>query len=159
MTAEVFEEAVAVETVKLADDVPAATVTSAGTAATAGLELASVTSAPPAGAGPESVTVPVELEPAATVDGLSVSDESLGGGGGITVSVALLVAPSAEAMMSTGVEEATAKVVIENDVELTPAPIVTLGGTLATAGFVLESVTATPVPGAGPLSVTMPVED
>src|SRR5438128_753700 len=117
MTAEVFEGAVPVETVKLADDVPAATVTFGGTAASAGLELASSTSAPPAGAGPESVTVPVEVEPPVTVDGLSVSDESLGGGGGVTVSVAVLVAPPAEAMMSTGVEEATTKVVIENDAE------------------------------------------
>lgn len=159
MTADVFEGTVPVKTVKLADDVPAATVMFAGTAATDGLELASVTSAPPAGAGPESVTVPVELEPPVTVDGLSVRDESLGGGGGVTVSVAVLVALPAEAMMSTGVEEATATVVIENDAELRPAPTVTLGGTPATAGFVLESVTATPVPGAGPLSVTMPVED
>src|SRR2546422_3651657 len=159
MTADVFEGTVPVETVKLADDVPAATVTFGGTAATAGLELASVTSAPPAGAGPESVTVPVELEPPVTVDGLSVSDESLGRGGGVTVSVAVLVAPPAEAMMSTGVEEATTKVVIENDAELRPAPTVTLGGTPATAGVVLESVTVTPGPGAGRLSVTMPVGD
>ena len=93
MTAEVAEDTVTVETVKLADDFPAVTVTLDGTAATDALELASVTTAPPGGAGPESVTVPVALEPPVTVEGVSVSDESVGGGGGVTVSVAVLVAP------------------------------------------------------------------
>ena len=93
MTAEVAEDTVTVETVKLADDFPAATVTLDGTAATDALELASVTTAPPGGAGPESVTVPVALEPPLTVAGVSVSDERVGGGGGVTVSVAVLVVP------------------------------------------------------------------
>jgi hypothetical protein len=79
--------------VKPADDVPAATVTLDGTTATDGFELASVTTAPPGGAGPESVTVPVALEPPVTEDGVSVSDERVGGGGGVTVSVAVLVVP------------------------------------------------------------------
>ena len=93
MTAEVGEETGTVETVKPADDVPATTVTLDGTAATDGLELASVTTVPPAGAGPESVTVPMALEPPVTVEGVSVSDESVGSGGGVTVSVADLVVP------------------------------------------------------------------
>ena len=93
MTAEVLEETVTVEMVKLPDDCPAATVTLGGTVATDGLELASVTSTPPAGAGPESVTAPVELEPPITVEGFSVSDESVGGGDGVTVSVVVLVVP------------------------------------------------------------------
>ena len=93
MTAEVAKDTGTVETVKPADDVPAVTVTLDGTAATDGLELASVTTAPPGGAGPESVTVPVELEPPVTANGFSVSDERLGGGDGVTVSVAVLVVP------------------------------------------------------------------
>ena len=93
MTAEVWEDTGTVERVKPADDFPAATVTLDGTAATEGLELASVTTAPPGGAGPESVTAPLELEPLVTVEGVSVSDERVGGGGGVTVIVAVLVVP------------------------------------------------------------------
>ena len=76
-------------TLKLALVPPGETVTLAGTPA-AGLLLESVTCAPPAGAGPFSVTVPVEGLPPVTLVGLTVSDETIGG---ITVSVAVRVAP------------------------------------------------------------------
>src|SRR5215213_10713855 len=61
-----------VETLKDALIAPAGTVTDAGTLAIA-LELESDTASPPVGAAPESVTVPVELVPDVTVDGLRVS--------------------------------------------------------------------------------------
>ena len=93
MTAEVRKDTVTVEMVKPADDVPAATVTLDGTVATDGLELASATTAPPGGAGFESLTVPVALDPPVTVVGFSVSDESVGDGGGVTMSAAVLVVP------------------------------------------------------------------
>ena len=51
---------------------PAGTVTFGGTVA--GLAVESCTTAPFAGAGTLSVTVPVDDVPAVTVDGLSVSD-------------------------------------------------------------------------------------
>ena len=55
-------------TVKFADELFAGTVTELGTVA-AGLELARVTTAPPAGAGPVRLTVPVEFCPPVTLDG------------------------------------------------------------------------------------------
>jgi hypothetical protein len=74
---------------------PAATVTLEGTPAAAVLLLESMTCAPPAGADPLSVTVPVEEFPPVTLVGFSESEESVGGGGGagMTVSEADLVAP------------------------------------------------------------------
>jgi hypothetical protein len=75
---------------------PAATVTLEGTLAAVVLLLESATSAPPAGAGPLSVTVPVEELPPVTLVGLNVIEARVGGGGGagVTVSEADLVAPA-----------------------------------------------------------------
>lgn len=61
-------------TVNVALVAPAATVTLAGVLATVVLLLDSVTTAPPAGAAPLSVTVPVEEFPPVTLVGFSVSD-------------------------------------------------------------------------------------
>ena len=75
---------------------PAATVTLEGTVAAAVLLLESATVAPPAGAAPLNVTVPVEdCVPPITLVGLSVSDESVAGGGGAgaTVIEAVRVTP------------------------------------------------------------------
>ena len=52
---------------------PAATVTDAGTWAAAVLLEVNVTTAPPVGAGPLSVTVPVEEVPPGTVAGLTLT--------------------------------------------------------------------------------------
>ena len=71
-------------TVKVALLLPAATVTLGGTVATAGVPLCSVTTAPPAGAAPVSVTVPVDETPPATVPGFRLTEETPGG---FTVSV------------------------------------------------------------------------
>lgn len=73
-------------TVKLTLVAPAGTVTLAGTLA-ALLLLESSTCAPPARAGPLSVTVPVEDDPPITLLGLSVSEETVGRGGDATVRV------------------------------------------------------------------------
>ena len=66
---------VLVLTVRDALVAPAATVTLEGTAAAAVLLLESVTVAPPAGAAPLNVTVPVEEFPPVSLLGFSVSEE------------------------------------------------------------------------------------
>ena len=90
----VDEATVLVLTANVALVPPAATVTFGGTLA-APLLLESATCAPPVGAGPLNVTVPVEEFPPATLVGFSESEERVGGGGGaaVTVSEAVLVAP------------------------------------------------------------------
>ena len=78
---------------KVAVVAPARTVTLplAGTAATAGLLLEREMTAPPLGAGPFRVTVPVGDEvPPVTLVRLRVSEETTGG---ITMSEAVLVTP------------------------------------------------------------------
>ena len=65
-------------TVNVALLAPAAIVTLADTLA-APLLLESSTCAPPASAGPLSVTVPVEGDPPVTLVGFSVSEERVGG--------------------------------------------------------------------------------
>lgn len=67
-------------TVKVALVAPAGTVTLVGTKATEELLLDSITTAPPFGAGPLSVTVPVEDPGPTTLDGLSVSEATVGSG-------------------------------------------------------------------------------
>jgi hypothetical protein len=68
---------------------PAATVTVEGTVA-AGSLLLSATAAPPVGAGPFSVTVPVEPVPPVTLDGLKLKELGVTGGvAGITVNEAV----------------------------------------------------------------------
>ena len=66
---------------------PAPTVTVAGTVAD-GLLLLNATAAPPTGAGPFSVTVPVELFPPSTLVGLRPKELTVGG---IIVNVAVRV--------------------------------------------------------------------
>jgi len=80
-------------TVKVKLLAPAGTVTLEGTVA-APLLLESSTCAPPVGAAPLSVTVPVEGDPPFTLVGLTANEESMAGLGGVTVSEAVLVAPA-----------------------------------------------------------------
>jgi hypothetical protein len=61
--------------------------------------------------------------------------------------------------MVTGVEAVTARVVTLNVALVAPAGMVTLAGTVATAGLLLESETRAPPVRADPLSVTLPIEE
>ncbi len=79
-----------VETVNVALVLPAGTVTLAGTVAIDVLLLLNDTDTPPAGAAPLSVTVPWDVLPPTTLVGFSVTEPNAGG---VTVSVALSVAP------------------------------------------------------------------
>src|SRR5439155_22990304 len=74
---------------------PAATVTLEGTVTAAVLLLESATCAPPVGAAPLNVTVPVEELPPVTLVGFSPSEARVGGGGvaGVTASEAAGAAP------------------------------------------------------------------
>ena len=92
IVAEVVITTIDVLTVKVALALPAGMVTMDGTLA-APLLLESMTCAPPAGAGPLSVTVPVEdCRPPTTLVGFSVSEATVMGGG-VTVSEAVRVVP------------------------------------------------------------------
>ena len=90
MVTEVETATALVLTVKVALELPAGIVTLDGTLA-APLLLESNTCAPPAGAAPLSVTVPVgDCAPPLTVEGLNVSEETVGG---VTVSEADWLVP------------------------------------------------------------------
>ena len=75
-----------VVTMKFALVDPAGTVTEAGTVAAAVSLLVRLTEIPPAGAGPVSVTIPVELVPPCTDAGLTLTEVRPGG---VTVSIAV----------------------------------------------------------------------
>jgi len=78
MVTEAVELTASVLTVKVAEFVPSAIVTLAGTVAAETLLLARVTVAPPAGASPLKVTVAVDVAPAPpmTAVGFKVSAET-----------------------------------------------------------------------------------
>src|SRR5215207_1219620 len=122
-----------VEMLKEALVAPAGTVTDAGTLATA-LELESDTASPPVGAAPESATVPVELAPEVTVDGLSVSAVALGPTAtGSRVSVADNVTPPPDTEMVTSV------FVLTGEVPMLNPPAAANWGTVTEVGIVTRS--------------------
>src|SRR5258706_4488081 len=140
---------------------PAATVTLAGTVAAEVLLVDRETTVPPLGAGPLSITVPVDGFPPLTLVGFSVSALRVGpdGGWGVTVSEAVCVTPAYDPETVTGVELATAVVVTCTVARVSPAATVTLAGTVAAEVLLLDRETTVPPLGAGPLSITVPVDE
>jgi len=143
----------AVLTVKLALIAPAATVTVPGTV-TEPLSLVRLTTAPLAGADPEIVTVAVAEFPPATLPGTIAKLDIVRG---LTFSVAVCV-PLNVAVIVAEVATFTGTLVAVKVATVKPPETVTVAGT-ATAGSLLARVTIAPAGGAGPLNVTVPVED
>ena len=82
-----------------------------------------------------------------------------GGGGGaaaVTLAVAVRPTPSYVAVMMTGVFVLTLVVATVKPTAVVPAPTVTLAGTLATAGLLLDNDTVAPACGAPADSITNP---
>src|SRR2546426_9254365 len=124
MVAEVDAATALVVTVNGALVAPAGTVTLAGTVAAAVLSLDSVTCAPPAGAGPSSVAVPVELLPPVTVVGFTPSEERRTAR--FTMRVAVRVTPLWSEELTAEVHAASTLVVPLHLALVAPAGTVTL---------------------------------
>ena len=118
--------------------------------------LRNCTTAPPAGAGPLRVTVPVAVLPPQTEVGLIVSDWSVTLGEGLTVRVAVREMPPADAVIVTLVALETACVETVKFALVAPAGTVTVLGTVATLVLLLR-FTTNPPDGAGAVRVTVPV--
>lgn len=127
--------------------------TEAGTVAAA-LLLETTTVEPAVGAGPLSVTVPVEDAPPIKELGLTATEETPGE---FTVRVAIFeTAPRVEVIVTLA-ETETAVVPIENVADDLPEAIVTETGTVAD-GLLLNNETTMPEGPAGPVRVTVPME-
>jgi hypothetical protein len=143
-------------------ELKAGTVTVAGTVAIEVLLLASETVAPPAGVLAVNASVAeVLVVPVWTVEGLNVIDASAppgcGGGGGVTVMVAVRVTPLyvAEIKDVAVAETGLVDTKFTTTLLLTPSGTVIVAGTVATAVLLLEKETTAPPAGAFAVSVTV----
>jgi hypothetical protein len=154
IVAEVEDATPIVVMVKVAVRLPAATVTLAGTWAA---ELLSdrATITPPPGAGPVSVTVPIDDLPPTTVPGFRPTDVTVGR---IIVNPACRVTPVYVADTVTAVELTTGVVVTVKVALVAPAATVTLAGIVADV-LLSDRAISDPPGGAGPFSLTVPVDD
>jgi hypothetical protein len=133
---------------------PSATLALAGTVA-ATLSEESETTAPPAGATPSRITVPVDELPPAMLAGFTEIEVSVGA---LTVKAAVLVIPSRTAERVRVAVLATAVVLILKLAVVAPAATLTFAGTVA-AALSLERAAIRPPAGAAPVRVTVPVEE
>lgn len=149
----VFLETLLVVTVKETLLAPAGMVADEGTCAI-WLPLLNEITAPVGGAAPFRVNVPVEEDLPVTLLGESTSDDNAAG---VTVRVAVLLTPNV-AVTVTEVEVATPLVVIVKVAVRFPPVTVTLDGVVADV-LLSDKVTTVPPEGAGPLNVTVPVDE
>lgn len=137
-----------VVTVKVAVIAPATTVTLAGTVAEVRLDESS-TIRPPVGAGPDSVTVPVNDAPPRTDVGDTVT---LAATGATTVSVTDLLPVPRVPVMATSVSATTGDVTASTFTLVTPAGTIAWRGKLMMAELALDKDTIVPPVGAAPSS-------
>jgi hypothetical protein len=149
----VVPDTLLVVTVKVAEVAPDATVTLAGIPTVVLLSVKAI-SDPPEGAGPLSLTVAVDEVPPVTVVGFRVRERMTGG---LIVREVWIVAALYVADTVAMVALATALVVIVKLAVVVPAATVTLAGIVADV-LLSDKVTTAPPLGAGPFSVTVPVE-
>lgn len=141
-------------TVNVAVVAPAATVTEAGRVAADDVELRAML-APPVGAGPLKVTVPDEESPPITLVGLRAR---LWSTAGLIVSVAVLEVLPWVAVIVAVTRADTGVVLTENVAVVEPLETVTLAGADALE-LLDDSTTWVPIGPAGPLRVTVPVDE
>jgi hypothetical protein len=125
-----------------------------GTWAEAVLLLCRVTVAPPVGAAPLNVTVPVALLPPTTELGLPLIEDRVAA---LTVKVVVRVTPKVPEIV-TEVFAATGLVVMVKVALVVPPATVMVGGTCAADALLLCRLTTAPPAGAAPFKVTVPVE-
>ena len=154
IVADVFAETAVVATEKVAVVAPAATVTELGTVALVALDLR-LTTIPPVGAAPVSVTVPVDATPPTTDAGERLSLLRVGA---VIARATVAEADPELAVIVDDVEAATATVDTVKVAVVDPAATVTLAGTVALVLLDLRFTTK-PVEGAAVVSVTVPVLD
>jgi hypothetical protein len=153
----VVEATATVETVNVRLVLPAGTVTDAGTD-TAALSSVRLTARPPVGAALLIVTVPVEDVPPVTLAGFRLTPINVGGGT-VTVSVAVRLAPPEVAVIVLVAVAVPAVVETTNRTAEAPAGTVTEVGTVAAAVLLPVNETTAPPVGAAPLIVAVPVEE
>jgi hypothetical protein len=139
---------------KSTDLAPLGTFTVAGRMTSAGLEELRDNGYPAVGAGPLSVTVPVDVPPPATLVG---DTDRVDTAGGWTVSDCAAVTPADVAETLTNVALDTGNVENIKEAEFAPAGTRTLDGTERTDGALLPRRTVPPPAGAVPITETVPV--
>ena len=138
----------------MAEVAPATTVTVAGRVALVLLAL-NLSTKPPVGAGPLRETVPVDEAPPITDAGTTETPVNVAG---LIVSVAVFVEPASTPLMVADTTLDTAVVDIVKEAVVAPALTVTVVGQVALVELE-DKLTTIPLVLAGPVKVTVPVDD